>query len=186
MNMIYRTQRLILKILSDIEADQVLQFYLDNQEVFEIYETDRPKYFYTKQFQKTLLNCEYNMIIKQSAIRFWIYEKNQMDKIIGTVSFQNIKRSFYQSCEIGYKFDQRFWRKGYAKESVSKGIQIAFEDLGLHRIEAYVLPENISSIKLLESMGFQLEGIKKQNVKLHGVWKDHEMYALLSSDYSSK
>lgn len=185
MKMIYETDRLELDILPDTAAAQVLQFYLDNREVFEMYETDRPEHFYTEEFQKTLLQCEFNLAVKQSALRFWVYEKCSQDKIIGTVSLQNIRRGFYQSCELGYKFDERFWGRGYAKESISKCIWIAFEELKLHRIEAQVLPENKASRRLLWSLGFELEGIKKQNVKLHGAWKDHEIYGLLSEGEGS-
>lgn len=182
MNMEYQTERLELKILTDTKAGQVLKFYLDNQEIFEEYETDRPPQFYTEEFQKLLLESEYNLAVKQSLLRFWVYEKGQPDQIIGTVSFHNIRRGYYQSCEIGYKFDQRYWGRGYARESISKCIRVAFEELKLHRIEACVLPKNTASRKLLESLGFELEGIKKQSVKLHGVWSDHELYALLARE----
>lgn len=180
MDMIYQTERLELKILTDTAAPQVLQFYLDNQEIFEEYETDRPQQFYTRNFQKNLLHCEYNMAVKQTSLRFWVLEKEQPDRIVGTVAFHNIKRGFYQCCDLGYKFDQRFWGRGYARESISEGIRIIFEELKLHRIEACVVPENTASKKLLGALGFELEGIKKQNVSLHGVWRDHELYALLS------
>lgn len=180
MNMTYQTKRLELRIITDEEAPQVLQFYLDNQEIFERYEVDRMHNFYTEKFQRTVLQCEYNLAVKQKLFRFWVYEKGNIDRIIGTVSIYDIKRGYYQSCELGYKFDQRFWGKGYAKESVLKCLQIAFEELKLHRVEAYVVRENEASRKLLKSMGFELEGVKRQSVKLHGVWQDHELYALLA------
>ncbi|MCI9137318.1 MAG: GNAT family N-acetyltransferase [Lachnospiraceae bacterium] len=182
MNMIYQTKRLELRIITDEEAPQVLQFYLDNQEIFERYEVDRMHNFYTEKFQRTVLQCEYNLAVKQKLFRFWVYEKGNIDRIIGTVSIYDIKRGYYQSCELGYKFDQRFWGKGYAKESVLKCLQIAFEELELHRVEAYVVRENEASRKLLKSMGFGLEGVKRQSVKLHGVWQDHELYALLAEE----
>lgn len=50
MKMNYETQRLELKVLPNTAAAQVLQFYLDNQKIFEKYETDRPKQFYTEKY----------------------------------------------------------------------------------------------------------------------------------------
>lgn len=182
MDMSYQTERLELKILTDTAAAQVLQFYLDNQEVFEEYETDRPQQFYTEPFQKLLLQSEYNLAIKQASFRFWVFEKGKPSQVIGTVSFHNVRRGFHQSCEMGYKFDQRYWGRGYAKESILKCIWIAFEELKLHRIEAYVLAENTASRKLLEGIGFRLEGIKRQSVKMHGVWRDHELYGLVAGE----
>ncbi len=186
MNLMYQTKRLELKILPDTAAPQVLKFHLDNQEIFEEYETDRPLQFYTENFQKRLLQCEYNMAVKQKAIRFWVFEKGMTEKVMGTVSFQHINRGYYQSCELGYKFDHRCWGRGYAKESISRGIRVMFEELKLHRIEASVLPENTASGKLLRGLGFELEGVKKQSVRLHGVWRDHELYALLSGPDTSR
>lgn len=182
MNMTYQTERLELKIVTDEAASQVLQFYLDNQEIFERYEVDRMHNFYTEKFQKTLLQCEYNLAVKQTAIRFWVYEKGKVDRIIGTVSIHDIKRGYQQSCELGYKFDQRFWGRGYARESVVKCLQVVFEELKLHRVEAYIVRENEASRKLLKRIGFELEGVKRQSVRLHGIWQDHELYALLAEE----
>ncbi|MEY8234409.1 GNAT family protein [Lachnospiraceae bacterium 66-29] len=182
MKMNYETQRLELKVLPNTSARQVLQFYLANQEIFEKYETDRPKQFYTEKYQKTLLQCEYNLTIKQSAVRFWVFRKENITQIIGTVSVQEIRRGSYQSCILGYKFDHRFWRQGYAKESLLKCIEIIFDEMKLHRIEAHVLPENIASKRLLLGLGFVPEGVKRQSVKFHGIWQDHEIYALLEGE----
>ena len=185
MKMNYETQRLELKVLPNTAAAQVLQFYLDNQKIFEKYETDRPKQFYTEKYQKTLLQCEYNLAVKQSAVRFWVFRKENIAQIIGTISVQDIRRGFYQSCVLGYKFDHRFWRQGYARESISKCIRIIFDEMKLHRIEAQVLPDNIASKRLLMRLGFVPEGMKRQSVKFHGVWQDHEIYALLEGDNPS-
>lgn len=182
MKMNYETERLSLRILPDTAAEQTLQFYLDNKEVFERYEADRSPNFYTMEHQKTLLHCEYNLAVKQSAARFWVFEKECPERIVGTVSLQDIRREFYQTCSIGYKFDQRLWRRGYAKESIAQCVWVAFEELKLHRVEALTLPENISSRKLLEALGFVWEGTKRQSVKLHGIWRDHEVYALLAEE----
>ncbi len=182
MKMNYETNRLLLKVLPDTAAAQVLQFYLDNMEIFDKYEPERSEQFYTLQYQKMILQCEYNLAIRQSTVRFWVYRKQNLDQIIGTVSLQNIRRGFYQSCELGYKFDHRYWKQGYAKESISQCIEIVFHEMKLHRIEAQVLPENVDSQKLLLSFGFVQEGIKQHGIKLHGAWQDHEVYALLAKE----
>lgn len=181
MQMNYETNRLKIKILPETASELVLKFYLENKEVFEEYESDRPKRFYTEEYQRALLRCEYNLAVKQSSVRFWVFEKEQEDRVIGTFSFQDIRRSVYQSCELGYKFDKNIWGHGYAQESIAKGIQIMLEECRLHRIEAIVLPENRRSTRLLQSLGFESEGIRRQCVKLHGTWQDHEVYSLIAN-----
>lgn len=179
MQMYYETGRLILRILRQDAAASVLDFYLDNREIFEEFEPDRPENFYTLNYQAALLNCEFNLSIKSSAFRFWVFEKKSPEHIIGTISFHNITRSIYQSCQLGYKFDQQHWHYGYAHESIQKAISLIFEEVKLHRLEAVVLPSNIPSIRLLESLGFQKEGICQSYILLHGRWADHLRYSLI-------
>lgn len=179
MNFEQETERLILKILppSLESAEAVLDFYNQNRTVFERYEAARPANFYTRDHQKSILTHEYNLALKQKCIRFWVYEKKDTARAIGTICFYNIVRSIYDRCETGYKFDQRFWNKGYAREAMASGISLMFDELSLHRIEAYVMEENAPSIRLLKALGFQYEGICRQSARIRGNWEDHARFA---------
>lgn len=181
MNLIYETDRLILKVLRPEAAKKVLCFYLDNKELFEKYEAARPENFYTIKYQKSLLLCEYNLAVRLSAVRFYVFLKEEPEQIIGTICFRNIVHSIYETCETGYKFDSRFWHQGYAAEALTAGISIMFEDLNLHRIEACVMPENSASIHLLENLHFEREGTLRQNACINGKWEDHYIYSLIRS-----
>ena len=114
-----------------------------------------------------------------SAVRFYVFLKDDPDRIIGTICFRDITRSIYDSCEVGYKFDERFWHHGYATEALIEGIDIMFGDLGLHRITACVMPGNTPSIRLLESLYFKREGLLRQNARIQGEWTDHYLYSLI-------
>ncbi len=179
MKFLYETNRLILKILDGSSAEDVLRFYLSNCDVFERYEAERPDNFYTVKYQRQALNYEYNMCLKQRGIRFWIYEKTDPAHVIGTVCFRNILRAIYQSGEIGYKFDQLHWHRGYAYEALCKCIMIAFQDLNLHRITANIMPGNVASIRLVERVGFEREGVARQNALICGKWQDHIVYSII-------
>lgn len=181
MNLIYETDRLLLKVLRPDWAHKVLDFYLDNKYVFEKYEALRPPNFYTARYQKSILSCEYSMAMKLTTVRFWVFQKENPKDIIGTVCFRDMKRSIYDSCELGYKFDARYWHKGYATEALMEGISIMFDDLKLHRIEAFVMPNNKPSIKLLQSLSFQEEGLLHKNAKINGTWEDHILYGLVQT-----
>lgn len=182
MEMVYETPRLVLRILREDAAESVLRFYEENKEIFEKYELDRVENFYTKAYQATLLRCEYNLMLRNQFVRFWVFEKEDPKRIVGTFSFRNICYSAYMDCELGYKFHQSVWKRGYAKESIRKGLEIMFQEAKMHRIEALVQPENNPSKHLLKALGFTYEGVKRQNVKLHGTWCDHEVYSLLQGE----
>ncbi|MCI6783571.1 MAG: GNAT family N-acetyltransferase [Lachnospiraceae bacterium] len=188
MKFTYETDRLILRLLGEEEAPAVLQFYRKNRAVFEPYEAIHPEQFYTESYQRTLLNCELSLTLKHNLIRFYVFRRENPDEIIGTVCFRNIDRSTYYSCETGYRFSPAYWHKGYAREALAFGIQLMFEEFHLHRIEATVMPENTASIRLLESLTFQQEGIAREFALIQGKWEDHIRFALIrpSGDTSSQ
>lgn len=177
----YETDRLLLKVLDGSYAPDILRFQIDNHDIFERYEATRPENFYTENYQRRVLNYEYNLCMKASGVRFWIYKKTDARHVIGTVCFRDITRGVYQSCEVGYKFDQRFWHYGYALEAMQKCIQIAFWELRLHRIVANIMPENTASIRLVERLGFEREGVARKSALIRGVWEDHIVYSLIDS-----
>lgn len=179
MELYYETERLILRMLHEDAAKDVLDFYLKNKAVFEMWEPDRPKSFYTVEYQGTLLRCEFQLALKMAAARFWLFEKSNPSQIIGTVSFQNVVRSVYQSCQIGYKLDPAFWHRGYAREGIVKAMSVVLAEFDLHRIEALVLPDNQPSIRLLEKLGFEQEGVCRSCIYLHSRWTDHIRYSYI-------
>ena len=84
------TDRLILKVLTPDYAPEVLGFYLQNASIFEAYEPIVADNFYTLDHQHKVLSFEYNNAIKLNMIRYFIFEKDNPDKIIGTISYRNI------------------------------------------------------------------------------------------------
>ncbi|MBQ8041334.1 MAG: GNAT family N-acetyltransferase [Lachnospiraceae bacterium] len=175
----YETGRLILKVLTPDAASSVLDFYLQDKELFERYEADRPSGFYTVSFQKNTLHAEYSLTMKLQSVRYYVFLKENPAVPIGTVCLYNIASSFAR-CEIGYKFSSAYHHHGYASEAVERCIDMAFAELGIHRICAMVQQDNTSSIRLLESLGFQKEGICRHYLHIKGNWVDHLQYSLLS------
>lgn len=179
----YETERLILKILKPDAAPLVLDFYMRDKELFERFEPDRMPNFYTLSHQQTLLKCEYDLAFKLQTIRFYVFRKEEPDVIIGTLCFHNIVKALYCSCDLGYKFSSAYHHMGYATEAIHLGIRIMFQELKLHRINAWVIPDNQPSIHLLERLGFEREGLCKALLPMRGQWQDHFQYALISPYY---
>ena len=68
-----------------------------------------------------------------------------------------LKREVLDDVDIGYALLPEFWSHGYALESASAVVSYAREKLGLKRVVAVTNPDNRSSIRLLEKMGFKYE-----------------------------
>ena len=84
------------------------------------------------------------------------------------------------TCTIGYKLDQHYIGQGYALEALEKAIDVVFDELGFHRIEALIHPKNEPSLHLIEKLGFEFEGIAKSCIRLNNKWTDHLRYALIN------
>ena len=178
---IFETPRLILKTSNESMARETLRFYQSNKVDFEATEPIYHPDFYTEHFQATMLKYERSEIRKGKMLRLWIFRREDPDRIIGTVSFHNIRHGSFCDCETGYKMDAAFRRNGYCKEALAFGMSLMFDSYHLHRITAIVLPENNASIQLLESLGYEKEGLLKQNVLLQGTWKSHYIFAYVRS-----
>ncbi len=173
------TQRLHLRILTASEAPKTLAFYENNAPVFERYEPIIGDNFYSLAHQEHLLAFEYNQMLQLRMLRFWLFEKDRPENVIGTVSFHNITPNVFCSATVGYKMDPAYWRRGYCYEALLAGIRMVSQDIGIRRFEALVLPENIPSIRLLEKLGFEREGLLKEKILLNGQWRDHYTYGLI-------
>ena len=178
----YETKRLYLCILPPTleNARRQLSFYKKNAQRFEKYEPSRPDNFYTEEYHYSCLRYEYSSAKNGTGIRFWLFKKENPSQMIGTISFLNIRRGFYQDCVMGYKLDTDYEHQGFACEALTKGIRIIFDELGLHRIEAYIAPDNLASLRVIDSLGFSHEGTTKKSIQIQGLWTDHEQYALLN------
>ena len=71
------------------------------------------------------------------------------------------------------RLDQALLNRGYMTEAVSLLTDYAFSGLGLHRIEANVMPRNARSLRVLEKCGFHPEGLAQRYLQINGVWEDH-------------
>lgn len=176
----YTDKNIHLKILDENNTKEVLKFYHENKDIFDVYEPDKPDTFYTPDFISNLLNTEYNLAIHNKHIRFFFYDTSVTDEIIGTVSFSNILNGAFHSCTIGYKIAKKYQRHGYAKKMLTMAINIMVNDLKMHRIEAYISLDNVASLAVVNSLGFINEGIAHSYAYLKGTWTDHMRFVYIS------
>ncbi|MBX2827653.1 MAG: GNAT family N-acetyltransferase [Flavobacteriaceae bacterium] len=98
----------------------------------------------------------------------------------------NLSIPKYNMAEIHYHLLPAHWGKGYASEAVMELLRWGFEDQKLHRIEAGVATANAASIKLLERVGMQREGLRRKILPIRGEWQDNYMYAILEEDWITR
>jgi len=87
------------------------------------------------------------------------------------------------TAEIGYTLDIDARGNGYATEAAAAMIDHLVHVIGVHRIEASTHPENVASNRVLERLGFSLEGIKRESYWVEDVVSDDAMWGLLARDW---
>lgn len=182
MQKIYETERLILKILDKSYAELVIDYYERNKSFLEKWETVKTNEFYEKQYQEEQLDKELSNIENKRSFRLWIFKKENSNTIIGSVVFNNIVWGAFLSCHLGYKLDKEEINKGYITEAIQKGTEVVFNEFGLHRIEANIMPENKRSLRVVEKLGFYNEGLAYKYLKINGKWEDHIHMVLLNDN----
>ncbi len=85
--------------------------------------------------------------------------------------------------ELGYYLRRDHWNQGIATEAVEAVVPFAFRELGAHRIFARVDPENLASARVLERVGFRLEGHFRRDRLIKGEWRDSLVYVLLAEEW---
>jgi len=103
--------------------------------------------------------------------------------LVGVVNVNEIVRGCFQSAYLGYYGFAGYTGRGLMTEGLRLAVQHAFTDLRLHRLEANIQPDNRASIRLVERLGFELEGRSRRYLKICGRWRDHERYAILAEDW---
>ena len=164
------TNRLILRKYDATDLQDLYE-YLSDPDVVR-FETNKPM---TKE------EAEENLAWRIRTDEMIAVELKENNRMIGNIYLG--KRDF-DSLELGYVFNKTYWGKGYAYESASALVELAFSQ-GIHRIYAECDPINTASWKLLEKLGFQKEAHIRKNIffwkdeKGMLIWKDTYVYAKL-------
>ena len=98
------------------------------------------------------------------------------EEIVGVININNIVRGSFLSASLGYYSSATHQGVGYMTEALQLVLRFAFDELGLHRIEANIQPNNHASRNLVQRCGFTLEGESKDFLFINGRWRDHERW----------
>ena len=124
----------------------------------------------------------YQQEVRSDAARPFFVRRSSDSALVGACILSNIRRGVAQIGTLGYWIGEPFARQGLMSEAVKVACNFAFDDLGLHRLEAACLPRNEASQRLLRRIGFAQEGLARAYLKINGRWEDHILFALLAND----
>ena len=100
----------------------------------------------------------------------------------GQLNVANILYGSVSSAVIGYWVSPDVAGRGVAPTSVALVTDYLMNQVGLHRVEIDVRPENTASLRVIEKLGFRYEGIKQRYIHINGDWRDHYIFALTAEE----
>ncbi|WP_369959477.1 GNAT family N-acetyltransferase [Pseudomonas benzenivorans] len=177
---VIETERLTLKPLVIDDLDSLLEIFSD-PEVMRYWNTAA---WATTKDSLDFINDSNNSMQRQEALILGVHLKSTGELAGKCMLFSYDKES--KRAEIGFGLCRSCWGKGYISEAGEALIQYGFNSLGLRRIEAEIDPENLSSAKALEKLGFSREGLLRQRWEVNGIVSDSAIYGRLVSDHPAQ
>lgn len=169
------TERLTLRMITPKDLMDVNEYATD---------PSVPRYLLWSVHESTGFTRLYlnNLVARYRRGQFYDWGIEYGGKMIGTCGFTSFDIP-NNTAEIGYVLNSRFWRMGIGSEAARAVIDFGFERLGLERIEARYIAENIASERLALSCGMKREGVHRRAMFVKGEYCDIGVCAILRSEW---
>ncbi len=102
--------------------------------------------------------------------------------IVGQLNVASIQHGSVSSATIGYWIAKSAAGNNITPTAVALAIDYLMDEVGLHRIEIDIRPENGPSLRVVEKLGLRLEGIKERFIHIDGAWRDHKVFAITAEE----
>lgn len=172
------TDRLVLREIVMDDALAVFRIRGDFQ--VTRYNTG-PAYATIDQARKLITGMQksYN---DHDELRWGVTRKGGDNQVIGMVGFNYWHRKDRRG-SVGYDLARAYWHQGIMSEALRAVVAFGFERMNLNRIEADCTVENTASERLLLKLGFQPEGLQREQYFEEDRFWDVRLFALLRRDY---
>lgn len=148
---------IILRKIMDSDIGGVYDIYC-NEKVF-LFLPGSPK---TDRNTIKKLISEFNIKFQRSESLFWgICLAQNPQQVIGIIEVYDISPKV-NMVSIGYRLCECMWGKGIASKALKAVVQYLFAATAVNRIQAFTLPQNMQSEKVLLKNSFLKEGLLRQ------------------------
>jgi ribosomal-protein-alanine N-acetyltransferase len=171
--MILETARLSLRPLERGDA-AALHGLMSDAEVmafWDIAEIEDP------ELTAQILDSQLRAMASREAI-YWALVRQVDGAFVGSCDVGGIDR-WHKRAEIGFISAKAFWGEGYMQEAMQAVIDHAAQALRLRKLTARAHVGNVRSVRLLQRLGFEQEGVLRGHVERDGERRDCLLFGLL-------
>ena len=169
-----------LRMLGPEDAEAMLALRVRNREHFLTGEPVHDEAFFTLEGQRKALRAAAEQHAEGTRVLFGVVDDD--GALAGYVALSQIFRGAFQNAYLGYAIDRDRTGRGLATAAVRAALEHAWA-IGLHRVQANVIPENVASRRVLEKNGFRHEGRALRYLHIGGRWADHDMFAITADEW---
>jgi len=174
------TERLLLRETEERDAEGV--FAMESDPVAMRY-WNTPPMQHLEQAQASVARAM-SHFANQRGLRWSIMRKAD-DVFLGHVSLFRFSEQSALA-EIGYGLGRPYWGQGYMHEALTAVVDYAFGPLGARRLEADTDPRNAASLRALERLGFQREGLLRERWQVADEISDTVLLGLLAREWRDR
>ncbi len=171
-----------LRPLEPADAPALLELRVRNRVFLEPWEPVRDEFWYTLEAQRADIAAGIEGARADRRFALGIFAP----ELVGRVALNEVVRGVFGNAYLGYFVDEAVNGRGYATEAVRQTVRFAFDEVGLHRVQAAVVPRNAGSVRVLEKAGFREEGYAERYLCINGVWEDHRIFAITREEVLSR
>ena len=106
-------------------------------------------------------------------------------RLLGQITAGPLQYGALRTAVLGYWSDQAAAGRGIVPRAVALVIDHLFAELGMHRIEVTVRPENAASLRVVEKLHLRPEGLRRAAIHVDGAWRDHLVFALTAEEVAT-
>lgn len=166
------------RLVTPDDAPAIANLLSDNRAFLAPFEPVRDTVYYTVGGQREVLRAALHEHAEGRCLPHVVLDDS--DGVVGRITLNGIVRGPFQSCSVGYWLAERATGRGLATAAVREMKRVAFEELGLHRVEAATLVHNTASQRVLGRNGFVRFGLAPKYLHIAGAWRDHLMFQALN------
>ena len=166
----------VTRLVTQDDAQVLAELLQVNRDFLAPWEPIRDEGHYTVAGQRITITSALERFRQGITVPHVILDEE--DRIVGRITLNDIVRGPFLSCHLGYWLSAAANGRGLATAAVRDMIRVAFEEQGLHRIEAGTLLHNVRSQRVLERNGFVRFGVAPSYLKIAGQWQDHALYQI--------
>ena len=156
------------------DATELAELYAAQRAFLAPFDPIRADSFYTVEGQRADIGQALAHSAAGLRYRYVIVGDGRM---VGSLGISNVIRvPHFSSANLGYFVAQEANGMGVATRAVRLALEQAFGPIGLHRLEAGTLVDNIASQRVLEKNGFERIGIARDYLRIAGRWRDHVLF----------